>query len=59
MKIPSLFHGTAAQVTARVRKLAKELVQSRDFGGYDPGPFLDTREVDGLILVIDDPSNFV
>ena len=51
MKIPSLFYGKAGQATSRVRKLAKSLLQTREFGGYDPGPFLDTKEVSGLVLI--------
>ena len=51
MKIPSLFYGKAGQATSRVRKLAKSLLQTREFGSYDPGPFLDTKEVSGLVLI--------
>lgn len=51
MKIPRLFYGPRAQVVPRVRKLARGLLKSRDWRSFDPGPFLDTAEVDGQVLV--------
>ena len=50
MKIPSIFYGKPGQVSSRMRKLAKSLVQTRSFATYEPGPLLDTKEVRGLVL---------
>jgi hypothetical protein len=51
MKIPSMFYGRASQVMSRARKAARNLVRTRAFDAFDPGSFVDTTEVDGLILV--------
>ena len=51
MKIPSIFYGKAGSATSRIRKLAKTLLVTREFGRFDPGPLLDTRDVGGLVLV--------
>jgi hypothetical protein len=51
MKIPSIFYGKAGEVRKNLGKTVRDLIVSRDFGHFDPGPFLDTREVTGEILV--------
>lgn len=51
MKIPSMFYGTAAKVIPGVRKLARLLIEARNFSSYDAGTLLDVSEVQGLVLV--------
>jgi hypothetical protein len=51
MKIPSLFYGPRSQVVPRVRKLARQLLKDGNFACFDPGPLLDTADVEGQILV--------
>lgn len=51
MKIPSLLYGSAPAVKLRCRKLAKKLKSDGNWSDFDPGPFLDTREVEGVIYL--------
>jgi hypothetical protein len=54
VKIPAIFYGKAGKAMGRVRKYAKAMVASGDYTSLDPGPMLDTREVSGLLLVVEE-----
>ena len=51
MKIPSMFFGSSATVASRARKIAKRLLETRDFDSFDPGLFVDTAEQPGILLL--------
>jgi hypothetical protein len=51
MKIPEIFFGKPGEVKSKVSKLVRDLLRTRDFAHFDPGPFLDTTKVGGEVLV--------
>jgi len=51
VKIPAIFYGTSGEVSSRVVKLVKQLLSARNFASYEPGPFLDTADIHGDMLV--------
>jgi hypothetical protein len=51
MKIPSIFYGKPGEVRRRLSGVVRDLLRTRDFATFDPGSFLDTREVPGEILL--------
>jgi hypothetical protein len=50
VKFPSILYGKPGRATLAVRKYVRAFVAADDYGAFDAGPLLDTREVEGLIL---------
>jgi hypothetical protein len=51
MKIPGMLHGRAGAVKSRAKKKLREVVATREFDRLDYGPLVDTKDVEGLLLV--------
>ncbi len=51
MKIPSMLYGRPGAVKSRAKKKVREVVAAREFERLDCGPFVDTNDVEGLLLV--------
>ena len=51
MKIPKVLYGSLSLVQSRCSKLAKQVMASGDFETFDPGPFVDTSEVAGILYL--------
>lgn len=56
MQIPSMLYGTPGRAMSRARKKLRDIVKrNAEFENEDFGPFIDTSEVDGLLIVEPEP----
>ena len=51
MQIPKILYGRAGEVTSRARKATKDLGSTLDFDSFDPGEFVDTSKLPGVLLL--------
>jgi hypothetical protein len=51
MKIPSMLYGRAAAVKSKAKKTLEAVIATREFDRLDCGPFIETKDTEGLLLV--------